>query len=83
MTSLSTYKVVYARDYLDTNPTIKEFEFEYEAHDWIHEEVDRRISFIMEHNPLPLSEEEVNQLEEIEYTLINITKLFLKKEDLQ
>ena len=83
MTSLSSYKITYARDSLDTNPTIKEFEFENEAHDWIHEEVARRVAFIIEHNPLPLSEEEVNQLEEIEYTLISITKLYLEKKDIQ
>tara|TARA_Y100000385_G_C12974835_1_gene585687 strand:+ start:849 stop:1097 length:249 start_codon:yes stop_codon:yes gene_type:complete len=82
MTSSFSYKVTYARDSLDPNPTVKEFNFEEEAQDWIHEEVARRVSFIMEHNPLPLSDGELESLEEIEYSMINITKLFLTKEDI-
>ena len=38
------YKVTYATDYLDLNPTIKFFDEHYEMEEWVHDEVQRRIS---------------------------------------
>ena len=43
------YKVTYAIDSLDSNPTIKFFESEYEAEEWLHNEVQERISWTVEH----------------------------------
>ena len=43
------YKVTYPSHEMDSKPTIKFFEFEYEALDWSHEEVQRRIDFTVQH----------------------------------
>tara|TARA_B100000941_G_C28004859_1_gene302406 strand:+ start:99 stop:311 length:213 start_codon:yes stop_codon:yes gene_type:complete len=69
------YRVTYARDSLDTNPTVKEFDFHDEASDWLHEEVSRRVAFAVEHSPYTVSEEEYNQMEEVEYTLVKMEKI--------
>ena len=69
------YKVTYAIDSLDTNPTIKFFESEYEAEEWLHSEVDRRVNFTVEHCPYKLSDREIINIEESEYSLVRIEKL--------
>tara|TARA_A100000171_G_C2008913_1_gene85413 strand:- start:18 stop:233 length:216 start_codon:yes stop_codon:yes gene_type:complete len=69
------YKVTYAIDSLDPNPTIKIFEHEYEAEEWLHSEVDRRINFTVEHCPYKLSDREIINIEESEYSLVRIEKL--------
>ena len=62
-----TYKVIYARDYLDPNPTVKTFDEWYEMQDWITSEVERRVQQVDK-------EDRTNQ-EEIEYTLIQIKEV--------
>ena len=69
------YKVTYAIDSLDTNPTIKTFDEHYEMEEWIHDEVQRRIEFQIEHSPYTISEEEYKEIEENEYSLVRIEKL--------
>ena len=69
------YKVTYAIDTLDTNPTIKTFEHEYEAEEWLHNEVQERIDYTVQHSPFSISEEEYREIEEYEYTLVRIQKL--------
>ena len=69
------YKVTYAIDSLDTNPVIKTFEFEYEAEEWLHNEVQERINWTVEHSPFTISEKEYKEIEENEYTLVRIEKL--------
>ena len=69
------YKVTYAIDSLDTKPTIKFFEHEYEALEWLENEVRERISWTVEHSPFTISEEEYQEIEENEYTLVRIEKL--------
>ena len=69
------YKVTYAIDSLDTNPTIKTFEHEYEAEEWLNDEVQRRMDYVVQHSPYTISEEEYREIEENEYTLVRIEKL--------
>ena len=69
------YKVTYAIDSLDTKPVIKLFESEYEAEEWLHNEVQERIDYIVQHSPFAISEEEYKEIEENEYTLVRIEKL--------
>ena len=69
------YKVTYAIDSLDTNPVIKTFESEYEAEEWLHNEVSERIDYIVQHSPYTISEKEYKEIEENEYTLVRIEKL--------
>ena len=69
------YKVTYAIDSLDSNPTIKIFEHEYEAEEWLHDEVQERVSYIVQHSPYTISEKEYQEIEENEYTLVRIEKL--------
>ena len=69
------YKVTYAIDSLDPNPTIKIFEHEYEAEEWLHNEVQERMDYTVQHSPFSISEEEYKEIEENEYTLVRIEKL--------
>ena len=66
------YKVTYAIDYLDPNPVIKTFDEEYEALEWLENEVQHRIDHIVQHSPFTISEEEYQQIEESEYSLVQI-----------
>lgn len=66
--------VTYAIDYLDTNPTTMSFDSLNEAHDWIHDEVSRRVQWAVDHSPYTLSEADIQDLEATEYTLITISK---------
>ena len=69
------YKVTYAIDYLDTNPTIKYFDLWDEMQDWIMEEVTNRVQWSVDHSPYSISEKELEELEEIEHSLIKIKEL--------
>ena len=69
------YKVTYAIDSLDSNPTIKTFEHEYEALEWLENEVQERMDYVVQHSPYTISEKEYQEIEENEYTLVRIEKL--------
>ena len=69
------YKVTYAIDSLDTKPVIKTFDEEYEALEWLHNEVQERMDYTVQHSPFSISEEEYKEIEENEYTLVRIEKL--------
>lgn len=69
------WKVTYASDYMDTNPTIKTFDVWYELEDWINEEVQHRVQWTVDHSPYSISEEERSQIEEVEYSLVNIQNI--------
>ena len=69
------YKVTYAIDSLDTNPVIKTFDEFYEAEEWLHNEVDRRVNFTIEHCPYKLSDREIINIEESEYSLVRIEEI--------
>ena len=76
------YKVTYAIDSLDPNPTIKTFDEEYEALEWLENEVQERMDYIVQHSPFTISEEEYQEIEEIEYSLVRIEKITSNKVEL-
>jgi len=76
------YKVTYAIDSLDSNPTIKTFNEHYEMEEWVHDEVQRRIEFQIEHSPFSISEKEYREIEEYEYSLIRIEEITSNKVEL-
>jgi len=76
------YKVTYAIDSLDTNPVIKTFEHEYEAEEWLHDEVQRRMDYVVQHSPYTISEKEYQEIEEYEYSLVRLEKVESKKVEL-
>ena len=63
------------RDRLDTNPSIEMFNDQNEMFDYIHEEVQRRINWSVEHSPYSLSDKDVKDLEAVEYSLVRIDEL--------
>ena len=69
------YKVTYAIDSLDTNPVIKTFDEEYEALEWLHDEVQRRMDYVVQHSPYSISEKEYKEIEEYEYSLVRIEEI--------
>ena len=69
------YKVIYPIDSLDLLPTIKTFETQYEAEEWLNDEVQHRIDYTVQHSPYTISEEEYKEIEEYEYSLVKIEKL--------
>jgi len=69
------YKVTYAIDSLDTKPVIKTFDEEYEALEWLENEVQQRMDYTVQHSPFSISEEEYKEIEENEYSLVRIEKI--------
>jgi len=68
-------KVTYAIDTLDPNPTIKYFDRFHEVEDYLTEEVERRVQWAVNHSQTSISEEERQELQEIEYSLITIEEI--------
>ena len=66
------YKVTYAIDYMDNDPTIKYFDLFDEAENWLHEEVQNRVQWCVDHSPYTISEEEHIHLQEEEYLLTRL-----------
>ena len=77
------YKVTYAIDSLDNNPVIKTFESEYEAQEWLNDEVQHRIDYTVQHSPYTISEKEYQEIEEYEYSLVRLEKVESKKVELR
>ena len=69
------YKVTYAIDSLDPNPTIKLFDEWNELQDWISDTVSQRVQWSIDHSPYSISETELTALEEQEHSLINIEEI--------
>ena len=76
------YKVTYAIDSLDSNPTIKIFDNHYDMEEWVHDEVQRRVEFQIEHSPFSVSEKEYREIEEYEYSLIRMEEITSNKVEL-
>ena len=66
------YKVTYAIDYMDSNPIVKYFDLFDEAENWLHEEVQNRVQWYVDHNPYMISEQERQEQEELEYSLAKL-----------
>lgn len=69
------YRVTYAIDSLDPNPTVKTFDDEWEALDWVSDEINARASYIVEHSPYAISDEEYQHIIETEQNLTRIEKV--------
>ena len=69
------FKVTYAIDSMDNNPTIEVFDSLSEAEDWIAEEVESRVSFQVQHSPYRITEEDLEDLYTAEYQLIRIEEM--------
>ncbi len=67
------FKVSYSIDCMDTNPTKMTFDTLDEAHDWIHQEVARRVDYEVQHSPYAMSATEIQDLEAEEYALVSLT----------
>ena len=70
-----TYKVTYACDSLDPNPTIKTFDCFNEMEDWINEEVEGRVQFQVDHSSYSIDEKERESIEEQERALVRIEEV--------
>ena len=70
------YQVIYSADYLDSKPLVKYFEDEEfdELEDFLTEEVARRVQWSVDHSPYQVDEEERQSFEEIEWSLIQISR---------
>ena len=66
------YKVIYPIDSLDPLPTIKIFETQFEAEEWLHDEVQKRIDFTVQHSDFCLNDKKYKEIEEYEYSLVQI-----------
>jgi len=69
------YKVSYYHDEMDSKPTVKFFDLHNEMEDWIHEEVQKRVDYTVQHSCDTVSEEEYKQIEEYEYYLVKIKEI--------
>lgn len=69
------YQVTYARDSLDTNPTIKKFDCHYEMEEWITELVMATVDHIVQHSQYTISDSELDEIMETEYSLIRIENI--------
>jgi len=69
------FKVTYAIDSMDNNPTVKYFDYFSEAEDWIAEEVESRVSFQVAHSPYRVTEDDLDDLYTAEYQLIKIEEI--------
>ena len=67
-----TITVTYAIDSLDPNPTVELFDTMSEAQDWIADEMQRRIDWTVSHSPYPIREDELEDMREIEFSLVRI-----------
>lgn len=64
--------VTVASDSLDPHPERIAFPSEWEALDWVGDEVQRRLEHRVQHSPYPVTDEELEQWEGEEMTLIKI-----------
>ena len=69
------YKLIYKVDHLDDNPMSELFDSSYELFEFLHEEVQKRIEFAVSHSPYQLSNQDIKDLEETEYSLVRIEEL--------
>ena len=66
------FKVIYAIDTLDKNPEVTFFDTEEQAIDFMEEEIERRVSFQVDHSPYRIEVDDLNSLREIERSLVRI-----------
>lgn len=69
------HRVTYAIDSLDPNPVVMDFESEWEALEWLGEEIERRASHIVEHSPYTVDESELEDIRESEAALARVYEI--------
>ena len=67
-----TITVTYAIDTMDPNPSVELFDTMSEAQDWVADEMQRRIDWQVSHSPYPISDDELDEMRETEFTLVRI-----------
>ena len=67
-----TITVTYAIDTMDPNPSVELFDTMSEAQDWVADEMQRRIDWTVSHSPYPISDDELDEMRETEFTLVRI-----------
>jgi len=70
-----SHRVTYAVDSLDPNPVVMDFDSEWEALEWVGEEIERRVSYTVEHSPYSVDESELDAIREVETALCRIEKV--------
>ena len=69
------YKVTYAIDSLDPNPLVKLFEDEWEAQEFLSDEIQSRVDYLVQHSIHSITESEYDSICEIEYSLARIERM--------
>ena len=69
------YKVTHAVDYLDPNPVVSLFEEEWEALEFVNGCIDGAVQYRVAHSPYTISEKELEEMHEIEGTLVRIEEV--------
>ncbi len=72
---MRTYVVKQFTHVLDTNPTLSEILSESEAVDLAGEWIDEAVSWVVQHTPYSISENELEEIREIEATLVKIEEV--------
>ena len=72
---MKQYLVTSFIDYLDTKPIEALFNDFNEAQDYIHDIVQRRTQWTVSHSPHLLTDEEVQDIEETEWSLIKLEEV--------
>lgn len=57
---------------LDSQPTVKTFEFNWEAEDWAAEEIQRRVAFCVQHSASVVDDETYDMFYELEARLVRV-----------
>ena len=66
--------VTVAQDSLDSNPDVIAFDTDWEAQEWVLDEIERRVQHCVDHSPFAVSEEERESMFEAEAQLVTITE---------
>ena len=72
---MRTYVVKQFAHVLDTNPTLSEPLSESEAVDLAGEWIDESVSWVVQHTPYSIAENELEEIREIESTLVKIEEV--------
>ena len=68
------YRVTYAIDSLDSSPLVKFFDSEWEAQEFLSEEIQSRMDYLMQHSVDSISESEYESMYELESSLARIER---------
>ena len=66
------FTVTYHIDHMDPNPTVAQFDCEGDAVEWLTDEVEHRVQFIVSDSAYEVSESDLVSMYEIEYSLARI-----------